>query len=142
MSQYKAARSSGDVRSLDMPLFFSNLLSSFRFKDATDPRDKVYGILNLALLRPELDYLLRPDYTSTVECVYIRSANTSSWSREIWKSFNTVLTAIRWTYLLGPLLGTLMKIPHILWKIGPDLAEEKEIFEIDSSIQIVASRWK
>jgi hypothetical protein len=73
LSQYKAARSSGEARSPDKS-FFSNLLRDFRFKDATDPRDKGYGILNLALLRPELDYLLKPDYTSTVECVYIRSA--------------------------------------------------------------------
>jgi hypothetical protein len=58
------------------PMHFrlSSLLDKFRIKNATDPRDMVYAILNLANIRPELTYLLIPNYALTVEHVYTRTA--------------------------------------------------------------------
>jgi hypothetical protein len=58
------------------PMHFriSSLLDKFRIKNATDPRDMVYAILNMANIRPELTYLLIPNYALTVEHVYTRTA--------------------------------------------------------------------
>jgi len=47
------------------------LLSCYRFQ-ATDPRDKIFGMLGMAINGEEL--LLEPDYTASIQDVYVRSA--------------------------------------------------------------------
>lgn len=47
------------------------LLMLFDDAEATDARDKVYGLLSLSLETDQASELLRPDYTKTVEQVYM-----------------------------------------------------------------------
>jgi hypothetical protein len=57
------------------------LVSRFRWREATDPRDKVYGLLGLATRFAESTFFMA-DYNLTVEQVYIRATLESMYTED------------------------------------------------------------
>jgi hypothetical protein len=51
------------------------------FVDATDPRDRIYGLYGIAA--DSMDEELTPDYNKTVEEVYIPTARTFDYQEQL-----------------------------------------------------------